>query len=50
LHREVCAEIKDWLGRQDGWSVLGIDTSPITGPQGNVEFLIAGRLAGSSND
>jgi 23S rRNA (cytidine1920-2'-O)/16S rRNA (cytidine1409-2'-O)-methyltransferase len=25
---------------QDGWNVAGITPSPITGPEGNVEFLI----------
>ena len=24
-----------------GWRVLGIEPSPITGPEGNIEFLIA---------
>jgi 23S rRNA (cytidine1920-2'-O)/16S rRNA (cytidine1409-2'-O)-methyltransferase len=39
----VCARIADWLGRQPGWSVIGITDSPITGADGNREFLIAGR-------
>jgi 23S rRNA (cytidine1920-2'-O)/16S rRNA (cytidine1409-2'-O)-methyltransferase len=43
LHREVCARLADWLGRQPGWSVLGITASPITGADGNREFLIAAR-------
>jgi 23S rRNA (cytidine1920-2'-O)/16S rRNA (cytidine1409-2'-O)-methyltransferase len=43
LHREVCDRIEAWLGQQPGWQVLGITPSPITGPEGNVEFLIAGR-------
>jgi 23S rRNA (cytidine1920-2'-O)/16S rRNA (cytidine1409-2'-O)-methyltransferase len=42
LHEEVCARIAAWLERQ-GWSVLGIEQSPIRGPEGNVEFLIAAR-------
>lgn len=46
LHDEVCAEISAWLDRQAGWSVLGTATSPIKGPQGNVEFLLAGRRDG----
>ena len=32
--------------RAPGWTVLGIAESPITGPEGNREFLIAARLAG----
>jgi 23S rRNA (cytidine1920-2'-O)/16S rRNA (cytidine1409-2'-O)-methyltransferase len=40
LHDEVCRRIEAWLARQ-GWRVLGVSRSPITGPEGNVEFLIA---------
>jgi 23S rRNA (cytidine1920-2'-O)/16S rRNA (cytidine1409-2'-O)-methyltransferase len=43
LHREVCARIAAWLGAQPGWQVDGITESPIRGPEGNVEFLIAAR-------
>ncbi len=43
LHQEVCDTISDWLANLPGWQVLGIATSPITGPEGNVEFLIGGR-------
>lgn len=42
IHVRVCAEVSDWLAAQPGWRVLGVATSPITGPEGNVEFLIAG--------
>ena len=45
LHDEVCARIEAWLSGLEGWSVLGIEESPITGPEGNKEFLIAGRYA-----
>lgn len=45
VHRAVCAEIEGWLGDQPGWRVLGVCDSPITGPSGNVEFLITGRYA-----
>lgn len=43
LHAEVCDTIRDWLLGLGGWSVLGITESPIKGPEGNVEFLIAAR-------
>jgi len=43
VHARVCADVSAWL-TGEGWSVEGIETSPITGPEGNVEFLIAGRL------
>jgi 23S rRNA (cytidine1920-2'-O)/16S rRNA (cytidine1409-2'-O)-methyltransferase len=42
LHSRVCDEVRDWLEAK-GWQVDGIVESPITGPQGNVEFLIAAR-------
>jgi 23S rRNA (cytidine1920-2'-O)/16S rRNA (cytidine1409-2'-O)-methyltransferase len=45
LHAEVCARIAGWLGGQAGWTVLGVTESPIRGPEGNVEFLIAARHA-----
>lgn len=43
LHEEVCARVRDWLSAQPGWQVAGIVESPITGPEGNKEFLICGR-------
>ena len=42
LHDEVCARIAQWLPTQ-GWTVLGIDPSPLLGPEGNREFLVAAR-------
>ncbi len=41
LHAQVCARIEAWLGARDGWRVLGLTESPILGPEGNKEFLIA---------
>jgi 23S rRNA (cytidine1920-2'-O)/16S rRNA (cytidine1409-2'-O)-methyltransferase len=43
LHEEVCSRIAAWLAGQAGWSVLGLTESPLRGPDGNVEFLIAAR-------
>ncbi|MFD1949658.1 TlyA family RNA methyltransferase [Sphingomonas arantia] len=39
VHARVCAAAADWI-RARGWTVAGIATSPITGPEGNVEFLL----------
>jgi 23S rRNA (cytidine1920-2'-O)/16S rRNA (cytidine1409-2'-O)-methyltransferase len=39
VHSRVCAAAAEWAGSQ-GWRVLGIVQSPITGPEGNVEFLL----------
>jgi 23S rRNA (cytidine1920-2'-O)/16S rRNA (cytidine1409-2'-O)-methyltransferase len=44
LHQQVCADVSAWWAGLAGWSVLGIEPSPITGPEGNREFLIAARL------
>ncbi|MBK19642.1 MAG: TlyA family rRNA (cytidine-2'-O)-methyltransferase [Rhodospirillaceae bacterium] len=40
LHEEVCQTIRDWLTDDMEWEVGGIEKSPITGPKGNIEFLI----------
>jgi 23S rRNA (cytidine1920-2'-O)/16S rRNA (cytidine1409-2'-O)-methyltransferase len=40
VHQEVCARIEAWWSALPGWRVLGITESPITGPEGNHEFLI----------
>ncbi|MGX5712559.1 TlyA family RNA methyltransferase [Sphingopyxis terrae subsp. ummariensis] len=40
VHARVCSEARDWLERS-GWRVVETVESPITGPEGNVEFLIA---------
>ena len=39
VHSRVCDEISAWL-EASGWAVKGLTESPITGPKGNVEFLI----------
>jgi 23S rRNA (cytidine1920-2'-O)/16S rRNA (cytidine1409-2'-O)-methyltransferase len=40
VHEAVCERIREWWAALPGWQVLGIATSPIKGPEGNVEFLI----------
>ena len=45
VHERVCAEVRDWVVAQ-GWTVAGLTPSPITGPQGNIEFLLYARLGG----
>jgi len=41
VHAAVCARVRDWWGALPGWRVIGTTESPITGPEGNREFLIA---------
>ena len=45
IHTQVCERIQAWLKAQPGWNVLGIVESPITGPHGNIEFLIAAEFS-----
>jgi 23S rRNA (cytidine1920-2'-O)/16S rRNA (cytidine1409-2'-O)-methyltransferase len=44
IHRAVCQRADTWWRGLTGWTVLGIEESPITGPEGNKEFLIAARF------
>jgi 23S rRNA (cytidine1920-2'-O)/16S rRNA (cytidine1409-2'-O)-methyltransferase len=39
VHERVCAAAAEWV-QSRGWTVLGVTESPITGPEGNVEFLL----------
>lgn len=39
VHERVCSDVASWIEAQ-GWHVAGVTPSPITGPEGNVEFLI----------
>jgi 23S rRNA (cytidine1920-2'-O)/16S rRNA (cytidine1409-2'-O)-methyltransferase len=41
VHHEVCETISQWWASQPRWRIHGVIPSPITGPEGNVEFLIA---------
>ena len=47
VHERVCAEATAWVGSQ-GWTVQGVTPSPITGPEGNVEFLLGAVKSGDS--
>jgi 23S rRNA (cytidine1920-2'-O)/16S rRNA (cytidine1409-2'-O)-methyltransferase len=41
VHVAVCESVGSWWAALPGWRVLGVTESPITGPEGNCEFLIA---------
>jgi 23S rRNA (cytidine1920-2'-O)/16S rRNA (cytidine1409-2'-O)-methyltransferase len=41
VHQAVCDRIVGWWEQRVGWRVSGTTESPITGPEGNCEFLIA---------
>jgi 23S rRNA (cytidine1920-2'-O)/16S rRNA (cytidine1409-2'-O)-methyltransferase len=40
IHTAVCDRIMSWWNGLAGWTVRGVAESPITGPEGNREFLI----------
>jgi 23S rRNA (cytidine1920-2'-O)/16S rRNA (cytidine1409-2'-O)-methyltransferase len=42
LRRQVCDTLTAWWQAQ-GWCVDGVTESPITGPQGNIEYLLGAR-------
>jgi len=39
VRRRVCDEAAQWVASQ-GWEMVGVTESPITGPEGNVEYLL----------
>jgi 23S rRNA (cytidine1920-2'-O)/16S rRNA (cytidine1409-2'-O)-methyltransferase len=46
VHDRVCQEIRSWWSELPDWRVTGIEPSPILGPEGNREFLIAAQRVG----
>ena len=44
VHRAVCDQVTRWWSGLPGWSVAGIVESPVTGPEGNKEFLLGATL------
>jgi len=46
LHEAVCKRVTEWLDQLPGWKVSGVEPSPITGPEGNREFLLAATYDG----
>jgi 23S rRNA (cytidine1920-2'-O)/16S rRNA (cytidine1409-2'-O)-methyltransferase len=44
VHQEICSAV-DKVVRDLGWTVLGIEPSPILGGDGNREFLLGARRA-----
>lgn len=42
-HAAVCAAVQEWLEQTMGWDIIGRIPSPITGAEGNQEYLLAAR-------
>ena len=40
---KIALDLQDWLNTQPGWQALGFCASPITGGDGNQEYILAGR-------
>src|SRR4051812_44941387 len=47
IHERVCVDAAAWVESQC-WTMLGVTPSPITGPDGNVEFLLGAVKIGDS--
>ena len=45
VHQAVCERVTAWWSGLPGWTVAGVTESPITGPEGNKEFLLGATLA-----
>jgi 23S rRNA (cytidine1920-2'-O)/16S rRNA (cytidine1409-2'-O)-methyltransferase len=48
VHRSVCDRVAAWWAGLPGWHVLGIEPSPLLGPEGNREFLLAAARDGAA--
>jgi 23S rRNA (cytidine1920-2'-O)/16S rRNA (cytidine1409-2'-O)-methyltransferase len=44
VHQAVCQRVVSWWSARPGWTVTGLVESPITGPEGNKEFLLGACL------
>ena len=47
VHRAVCERVTRWWSGLPGWTVAGVVESPVTGPEGNKEFLAGATLVSS---
>jgi 23S rRNA (cytidine1920-2'-O)/16S rRNA (cytidine1409-2'-O)-methyltransferase len=45
VHAEVCDRVRRWWDGLAQWRVTGLVESPVTGPEGNREFLIGAKRA-----
>jgi 23S rRNA (cytidine1920-2'-O)/16S rRNA (cytidine1409-2'-O)-methyltransferase len=45
VHQAVCERVTAWWSELPGWTIAGLVESPITGPEGNKEFLLGARVS-----
>jgi 23S rRNA (cytidine1920-2'-O)/16S rRNA (cytidine1409-2'-O)-methyltransferase len=46
VRQAVCERVVQWWSGLPGWTVAGVVESPITGPEGNKEYLLGASLRG----
>ena len=44
VHKKICDDLENWFIQKLKMKVIGIIQSPIKGPKGNIEFLIAAKF------
>jgi 23S rRNA (cytidine1920-2'-O)/16S rRNA (cytidine1409-2'-O)-methyltransferase len=44
VHQAVCERVTAWWSGLPGWTITGVTESPISGPEGNKEFLLGACL------
>jgi len=44
VHKRICDDLENWFVQKLKMKVIGIIQSPIKGPKGNIEFLIAAKF------
>lgn len=49
LGEVIANDLQVWLNTQPGWQALGFCASPITGGDGNQEYILAGRKNGTTD-
>ncbi len=49
VRQQACQRIQDWLDARPDWRVLGLTESPIAGPEGNIEYLIAAEKSAAAD-
>ena len=44
IHKRICNDFENWFDKKLKMKTIGITQSPIKGPKGNTEFLIAAKF------